>query len=276
MDTFLSILSGGATGAILIWLLRGWISERLKQSIQHEYSQKLETYKAELNAKIQTIRHENELQQLKTSLFFDHQRNAFAGILAKIAEVNQMWIDKEYVNEEGLTGAVPHEAYRQLHAIYYQHQLFLDASCITAMELIFECYQSSFPCDDGSGKLQSRDANLAYDAIEYLQPRLAELFQNRIGITMSEQSEQEIALFGAIRLLNRYHFREIDFPVKEALKLIYGDTPAKAVAKAEENFDELVLKLQRFQDYLRRKGGFFHEAATQTSRYLEILRAHKQ
>lgn len=33
-----SILSGGFAGAALLWLLRGWIIERLKQSIQHEYS----------------------------------------------------------------------------------------------------------------------------------------------------------------------------------------------------------------------------------------------
>jgi len=69
MDVILSIFSSGATGALLVWLLRGWISERLKQSIQHEYSQKLETHKAELNTRIQALRHENQMQQLRTSLF---------------------------------------------------------------------------------------------------------------------------------------------------------------------------------------------------------------
>ena len=103
MDTILSILSGGSAGALLVWLFRGWISERLQQSIRHEYSQKLENHKAELNARIQAIQHENQLQQLRTSLFFDHQRNAFAGLLAKIAQVNQAWIDKEYHDEEGFT-----------------------------------------------------------------------------------------------------------------------------------------------------------------------------
>lgn len=126
METVLGILSGGATGALLVWLLRGWISERLQQSIRHEYSQKLETHKAELNTRIQAIQHENELRQLRTSLFFDHQRNAFAGLLAKIAEVNQKWIDQEWQRDEGLTGSVPYEAYKNLQAGYYEHQLFLD------------------------------------------------------------------------------------------------------------------------------------------------------
>jgi len=72
MDAILTVLSSGATGALFVWLLRGWISERLKQSIQHQYSQKLETHKAELNKRIQGIQHENQLRQLRTSLFFDH------------------------------------------------------------------------------------------------------------------------------------------------------------------------------------------------------------
>jgi len=29
MDTVLSILSGGAAGALLVWLIREWISERM-------------------------------------------------------------------------------------------------------------------------------------------------------------------------------------------------------------------------------------------------------
>jgi len=151
MDAILSILSAGITGALLVWLLRGWISERLKQSIQHEYSQKLETHKAELNTRIQELQHENQLQQLRTSLFFDHQQNAFAGILAKIAEVNQIWVDKEYEYEVGITGPVPNELYKELRTMYYQHQLFLDPPCLAAMELVFECYSDSFTFDDRSG-----------------------------------------------------------------------------------------------------------------------------
>ena len=272
MEAILSILSGGAAGALLVWLLRGWISERLQQSIRHEYSHKLETHKAELNTRIQAIQHENQLQQLRTSLFFDHQRNAFAGILAKIAEVNQTWVDKEFDRDEGLTGPVPYEAYKQLRAAYYQHQLFLDASCIAAMELVFDCYSDSFPIDNGSGgPPQSRDVDAAYEAIQYLQPRLAELFQSRIGVTVSGQAERDIALLGAIRLVNRYHFTEIELPAKGSLKLTYRDRPADAVSKAEDNLDELVSKLRQFQEYLRRDGGVFHEAAMKTTRYLGML-----
>lgn len=272
MDTILSIVSGSTAGALVALLFRGWITERLKQSIQHEYSQKLETYKAELNTRIQAIQHENQLYQLRTSLFFDHQRNAFAGLLAQIAETNRKWVDKEYNGEEGFTGHVPDDAYKDLRTSYFRHQLFLDNSCLAAMELVFDCYGDSFPTVDGSGEqLQPGDADSAYEAVEYLQPRLAELFQNRIGVTTNHWAEREIALFGAIRLLNRYHFTEIELPPGGSLKLTHRDRSADAVAKAEDNYEELLSTLRRFQDHLRRDGGIFHEAAMKASRYLTML-----
>lgn len=50
----LSFLASAATGAILsamvAWLCKSWISERLKAAIQHEYNEKFETFKVKLQA----------------------------------------------------------------------------------------------------------------------------------------------------------------------------------------------------------------------------------
>ena len=70
METIISsILSGGIGGVLLTWLVRNWITERLKESIKHEYAQKLEIHKAELNSKLQSIIHDKQLYNLRTSLF---------------------------------------------------------------------------------------------------------------------------------------------------------------------------------------------------------------
>ena len=132
-------------GGVVVWLLRGWISERIQQSIRHEGSRpSLRPIRAELNTRIEAIKHENELRQLRTSLFFDHQRNAFAGLLRRLLPSNRAWIDKEFVREEWLSGPVPYDAYKELQAAYYGHQLFLDAACLAAMELVFECSATPF------------------------------------------------------------------------------------------------------------------------------------
>jgi hypothetical protein len=272
MDTILSILSGGISGALLVLLLRGWISERLRQAIRHEYAQKLETHKAELNSRITLLSHEYRLRQLRTSMFFDHQRQAFADVLSTIAETKKDWFNASYTPEKGMTAPVPTEAYQKLLDTYYRHQLFLDSDCIASIELIIDTLRESFPFDDGSGVLQQRKIGPVYERLEYLQPRLAELFQQKIGVETSRQAEKEIALLGSILLLNRYHFRGIGLPVKGNLDLKYRDRAADAVAKAATNLQDLIAKLEQFQNYLRDEGhGVFHEAATSITRYLAML-----
>src|SRR5690606_9015205 len=91
MEQLLSLIVGGAGGAVLVWLLRNWISERLKQSIGYEYSEKLESYKTELNSKVESLRHDYQIAELRTSLFFSHQREGYASILSKISEINEAW-----------------------------------------------------------------------------------------------------------------------------------------------------------------------------------------
>lgn len=48
MNEFISIISGGLSGALIVWFAREWISARLKNSIKHEYDTKLEQIKEEL------------------------------------------------------------------------------------------------------------------------------------------------------------------------------------------------------------------------------------
>lgn len=58
-----SVTASGILSAILIWLSREWISARLKTSIQHEYDEKLERYKAQLKAESEVA-----LLQLRTTI----------------------------------------------------------------------------------------------------------------------------------------------------------------------------------------------------------------
>jgi hypothetical protein len=80
-DIVVSLVSGATGAAAFSWIVRTWLAERLKQSIGYEYSQKLESHKTELNSKLQLIQHENQVNQIRTSLFFDYQREAFCGIM---------------------------------------------------------------------------------------------------------------------------------------------------------------------------------------------------
>lgn len=52
LDTLASAAAGGSLIAALAWLLRSWITERLSQSIKHEYARDIEAYK---NAMVSAI-----------------------------------------------------------------------------------------------------------------------------------------------------------------------------------------------------------------------------
>lgn len=273
METLLTILYGsigGTFGFILVWVLRGWLTEKIKQSINHEYSQKLETHKAELNSKIQTIQNEYKIYQLRTSLFFDHQRAAFAQLLSKIAEANKIWgVEGFDYSEEQLTESVPHNQLEELRELYYKHQLFLDNECLIAMDLILESYLESY--SENNRPPDPIDVEIAYDCTNYLQPLIASLFQQKIGVSNDLRALRKIALLGGIRILNKYHFSEIDLPIKGALEIKMNDHAADAVLKAEENYDKLIQKLYQFGEYLRSDGGFFYDAQMKILRYIEIL-----
>src|SRR5690349_12172270 len=66
----LSVLSSGT----VVFLFRSWISERLKQSIQHEYDQKLRTIAHEYDQKLEThkaqlkCQTDIEIEKLKAQL----------------------------------------------------------------------------------------------------------------------------------------------------------------------------------------------------------------
>ncbi len=48
MEYILSLISGGIGGAIVIWLMKNWFAERIKQSIKAEYDEILERLKTSL------------------------------------------------------------------------------------------------------------------------------------------------------------------------------------------------------------------------------------
>jgi hypothetical protein len=271
MEYLLSILSGGFSGAILVWLAKGWISERLKQSIQHEYAEKLESYKTELNSKVEGIKHENQVSQLRTSLFFDHQRDAFAALITKIAEINTTWM-KHYDPDEGLYEPVPSEGYREFKSLLYKHQLFLDEECLMAISLVMGAYTSSFPYDDRSGEpphQSDSSSNVSY--IEYLQPRIASIFRSKIGVASDPQHLLDVATLSAIELVNGYHFLDVGIPPKGKLSIKRVNNASDKVSIGLENSDELIALLKAFDEYLSRDGGWIHEAQLKVKRTLNVL-----
>jgi len=101
MENVVTIVSSmGASGllaAVVVFLSRAWLSERLKSSIAHEYSQKLETHKAEVK-----LAYDLELERLRSALaraanehqirfasLYEEQASAIRELYAKLTYAEQ-------------------------------------------------------------------------------------------------------------------------------------------------------------------------------------------
>lgn len=270
MQEFSSILDGVLGGGLVAWLLRNWIQERMRRSIEHEFATKLESHKAELNGQLAQISREFESHKLRTSLAFEHKRAALVAVLSEIVTLRDRWYTQSVDREFNNVGPVPFEALTALKQVFYAQQLFLDRRSISAIELIIDIATDSLPFNDGES-VHARDGEGPFDDLEYLLPLVAELFRDRLDIERSGSADLIFALFGAIRLVNRYHFVQIKLPAKGPLSM--GDSRASdAIAVAAANAPELVAKLWELKEYLNNeKMGVFHEALAKITRYLEVL-----
>lgn len=271
MDYLVGAVSGAAGGSALVWLLKGWISERLRQSIQNEYAQSLESYKTELNSKIERIRHDHQVAQLRTSLFFDHQRSAFAALISKIGQANKEWGDL-YDEGEGLLFPVPSRRQDELESLLSEHQLFLDEDCLMALALVTNVYDRSLPWDDRSGdEPQQRECSQLLSDIGYLLPRIASIFREKIGVTSNPLHLTEVAVFSAMELVNGYNFEDAGVPPVGNLSTVRIRDAADKVSIGLENIDELLELLRTFDKHLSKDNGWIHKAQLRVKQTLNAL-----
>ena len=250
-----------------IWLARTWITTRLTEAIKSEYTTKLQEHKRQqeealqtqknvLDAKLQAIRHENEVGQLRTSLFFDHQRDAFQAILTETSAAIQDWWG-QYDQDTSIAGAVPSHRRHSVEVLIRSNSLFLDPECIFVLDILLQVYRSSMPFNDGGGPVNRPDGRKQLDDAEYLQPRIAAVFQRKIGVMHSQTALADIALFGISRFLQAYGYGA-DQDWAECF-MHHSVDAEDAVAFAQENWEVLSVYLTSLQSRLRTEGWTAHQ-----------------
>lgn len=121
-----SVCASGCLSAALIFLTKNWITERLSQSIQHEYAQKLEAHKATLKAAydvaIEKLRADNAqaraVEQTATGAYLDSRR---VGHQRTLDAIQATWesilkMDKDTPSVVGLLDILPEAEYPSMLA----------------------------------------------------------------------------------------------------------------------------------------------------------------
>jgi len=120
LNVLASVGVSAALSATLLWLTKPWISEPLKNSIKHEYDQKLETHKAQLKAQSDV-----EIEQLKSRLniaatehqiTFTNLHERRAEVIAEMYSLLKILVSKlyDYIKIYEMSNDLPKEERRQL------------------------------------------------------------------------------------------------------------------------------------------------------------------
>lgn len=154
MDLVVTILSSAGVSALVIWLSKAWISERLKNAIKNEYDQKLESHKAQLKAandiELEKLRSSLNIlaaeRQIEYSKLYEKRADAITEVYGLLNDV-YTWI-QEYTKVFVPAGDLPieerrrkaSEAYNKYIAVYHQKRIFIPAKtadCIDALNNSF-------------------------------------------------------------------------------------------------------------------------------------------
>ena len=139
MDWITIVSSVGASTVVCAfvgWLLREWISVRLKKSIQHEYDVKLEGFKAGY----QKVLDENEI---RFSWWHEKQAEALQEIYAMLVECQEKYINYfeiENTNADKLSSEAKKiiKDYRKCFFVYKKYQIFIPDKILNQMKDVFD------------------------------------------------------------------------------------------------------------------------------------------
>jgi len=155
---FQSIVGSALTSGIIIWLSKSWISERLKNAIKHEYDEKLETLKIQLNAqnsieleKIKSKLYENSIEhQIKFSKLHDIRAEVIAETYSLLYDLYYAIAKYTTKIESGQTESrkrrfeLAHEAFDIFYKYYQKKVIYLPKETVSNIRILDTKLTESF------------------------------------------------------------------------------------------------------------------------------------
>jgi hypothetical protein len=149
-----------AINGLLLWILSSWLSERLKNAIRHEYDQKLETHRAQLQkeAEIEVIKARYELERsslewhIKFSRLHEKSAEAIATIYAKLAKARSAThyacvsvppeLSKMMQGDQSTRGEAAKKTWDDLVAYFESHRLYLPQPTAVRIKEVIEKFHA--------------------------------------------------------------------------------------------------------------------------------------
>ena len=194
--------------AAIIWLFKSWISERLKNAIAHEYAQKLETHKAQLQAAsgIELEQLKSKLQiaaserNIKLTTVFETQAEVVATTYKNLIILRDnvfAAVISSPVTDEKAAHAIE-ESRRMFYVHFLQHEIYIPKATAKAVldfaqklysaKAQYECHMRQPPNPQTASQLQDT-LNTLYKEIPRLLELLKDDFQKILGFPLPDKGE---------------------------------------------------------------------------------------
>lgn len=133
-----SIPAGGAAGALVIWLGKTTLSERIKNAIQHEYNEKLERQKSELGAIVQRDleNYRSEIGE-RNRVALEKWNLKYKACLDALDMVDSVWsnLDWNDPSHPEINSKIKAEDFSEANARHIMNSLILTCSSTDVVEL---------------------------------------------------------------------------------------------------------------------------------------------
>lgn len=221
--------------------------EILKAQLLTAKDTEIEMLKSQSSRDTEVLKKELELEQIKTKMIFDSQKDSFRKIIGAmeriIAKLSQYW-DPDEGDYKRLLSEVE---YWELRSGIIEETLYLSPQCARVIDEFFRSLQSFVDWGlveerSSADWLRNRHNELAFifeDILDY--------FRAEIGLIKNDKPLYRTQLLIAINLINHAHFQRYNFPTTLLYFKSKDKTINERIVLAERHNKALLDELNRLK-----------------------------
>ena len=237
----LSLLGLNGTILLLAFVVMWWL---LRKSVDAKIdilkTREIDVFKGDLAKELETTKHELKLEQAKLSIVYENQRDSFKTLIQTMYEAIE---DLKQPFDDEWT-SIPHKYHDKFCQVVANEALFIGSEGERALDIFSRIYSLTIAYDPEED-LQNEELRRAYEQLCFISERIREYFRNRIGLQEEKDPLRDVFILDSCIILNRYHFREIDFPTQDIFKIVRNQSPLELIKIVKENSTEFNNELSR-------------------------------
>jgi hypothetical protein len=245
------------------------------ESYKNELSREIESHKNELGRGLELYKKELELENGKTKIIYDHQKNSFKEIIIAMDTIIQKFLWSHDV-EVDCYHPLSAEDYKEIRNKIVGESLFISAKGARTLDIFINVLSNVIDWGYEDTTWSSKFIEKRLEQLKFINYNVQCYFRSEIGLVADSTPLIDIEFLNACRLLNSYHFTEAEVPTRNPLFQINNKPTEQLVKDAKNNIDELLDALKILANYLgQRETQTFYDVFIEVEESIKIISDYK-